>query len=180
MDTIKELRKALTFDFDLMLNNVMEKSSVKKILIELNQDEQLSEGVDAKDQRIRTISSEEFKTGGVYSFQSISERSKRGLQTDKVDLKFTGKFWKTFRVNRKGDDWEIIADWTIHGEDIRSHFKTKYDFLGLTPTNLDYFAFNTLLPELEKEFKRMYNYRLIDLLKNWGVIDEVNIINKLI
>ena len=67
INSIEQLKSALLFDFDTVLDRAMENPKVQAEIIELNQDEQLSEGIDAKDQRIRTISAKEQNDGNVYS-----------------------------------------------------------------------------------------------------------------
>lgn len=154
INTIQDLENALLFDFDDVLDRVMNKPSVRKEIIELNQSEQLSEGIDAKDQKIRTISASEQGLGNVYSTFTIRERKKSGLQTNNVDLRDSGQFWTTFKVVKVSEGWEVIADYNIHGEDIEENFDRKFDFLGLTNDNLEFFVFDTLLPELEREIRK--------------------------
>jgi hypothetical protein len=150
MESVKEIKKRLTFDIDQMLDKIMAMDSTQAEIISLNQEGQLSEGIDAKEQKIRTIASEEQGTEA-YARQTIAERSKRGLQIDKVDLNFEGNFWKTFQVKKVRDGWEIIADWKKGKDDIRDNFPLqKFDFLGLTDVNLAFLVNDTILPELEK------------------------------
>lgn len=160
MKTIKELEKALTFDFDLMLKRVMLMAHVQNEIIELNQQEQLNEGIDATGKKIKTIASIEQKKGNVYSIFTIAEKASKGQDFKNVTLDNTGSFRKTFRLISKGEDWQIVANFNIHGEDIEDNFEIgSFDFLGLTDDNLDFFAHNTLLPELDKEFQRIKKSR---------------------
>lgn len=154
MDTIKQFQQALTFDLELAIDRIMMNPRVRKEIIELNQKEQLSEGIDAKAQRIRTISATEQNDGNVYSHYTIFKRGADGLQTTNVDLKDSGAFWNTFKVVAVSEGWDVLADFNIHMDDIRDNFESKFDFLGLTPDNLDYFAFNIFFPELKKEIDK--------------------------
>ena len=152
MNSFADYKKLFDFSIPDMIDDIM--LSLNDEIIELNQVEQLSEGVDSLDQKIKTISSSEQGLGNVYSVMAINERSAKGLQTDKVDLNFTGSFWKTFKVVKLSNGWEIQANFNIHGEDIRENFNSSYDFTGLTDTNLDYLVNQLLFPELEKRIKK--------------------------
>lgn len=153
IDTIQDLEKALTFDIDSMIEEIMLMPKIQKEIIELNQLEQLAEGEDALGQKIKTISATEQGAGNVYGNRSIAERSSQGLQTDNVDLKITGTFWNTFKMIKVQNGWAVVPDYNVHGDDIRDNFESKFDFAGLTPDNLEFFVFNTLLPELNKKIK---------------------------
>jgi len=136
-----------------MINKIM--LDLSKEIIELNQVEQLAEGIDAQGQQIKTLVAEEQGLGNVYSSYTIIERKAVGLQTDKVDLKFSGVFWKTFKVKKIKDGFEVTANYNVHGEDIRENFNVNFDFLGLTDDNLEYFALNEVFPKLEKRIKTL-------------------------
>lgn len=148
MESFLEIKKRFDFSIPDMINDIM--MSLSKDIIELNQVEQLSEGIDAKGQRIKTISAGEQKAGNVYGFQSIQERQARGLQVNKVDLNFTGIFWKTFKLIKITGGWLIEMDFTVHGDDIRENFESKFDFSGLTNDNLEFLIHHFLFPRLNK------------------------------
>ena len=152
MESFTEIKKLFTFSIPDMINDIM--MSLSKDIIELNQVEQLSEGVDAKNVRIITKAGEFQRTGYPYAYQTINERRAKGLQVDKVDLNFTGSFWKTFKVIKVSGGWNIEADFNIHGEDIRSNFDSSYDFTGLTDDNFDYLVNQLVFPELEKRIRK--------------------------
>jgi len=151
MNSFSEYKKLFDFSIQDMINDIMLELSAE--IIELNQVEQLAEGIDAKEQRIKTISATEQGAGNVYGYQSINERTAKGLQVDKVDLNFTGAFWKTFKVVKIKNGWEVVADFGLHGDDIRDHFEAKFDFLGLTQDNIEYLVNQELFPRLEKRIK---------------------------
>ncbi len=149
--SFREVKKLFRFSIPAMINDIM--MGLNDVIIELNQVEQLSEGIDALDQRIKTISAEEQGAGEVYGAFAIQERQAEGLQTENVDLKFTGEFWKTFKIVKVAQGWEIQANFNIHGEDIRDNFDSSYDFTGLTPENLEFLVHQYVLPRLEKRIK---------------------------
>jgi len=144
-----------TFDLQLMFNSVMKELSNE--IIELNQIEQLAEGIDAKETRIITKVAEFQRNGTPYSNMAVIERKAKGLQVDNVDLNFTGTFWKTFKVVKVGNGWEIQANFNLHGEDIRRNFDSSYDFTGLTQNNLEVLVYDSIIPKLtiliRKHFK---------------------------
>ena len=136
MESFQEVINVLNgLNIDSMLSKIMD--GLSKSIIEINQDDQLNFGIDSKNQVIETLAS----TGSnVYAQFTINERIKAGKQIKNVDLNFTGAFWKTFKVKKVSEGWEVIADFSLHGEDIRTKFNTKFDFLGLTPENLQDFV----------------------------------------
>lgn len=136
-------------DIDKMLSKIMD--GLSDSLIEINQNDQLSFGIDTKGQVIETLASQ---GPNVYAEFTIKERKKRGKQTKNVDLNVTGKFWKTFKVKKVSEGWEVTANFNLYDTDIRSNFNTKFDFLGLTPENLEDFVLKEVLPKLEIEIKR--------------------------
>ena len=151
MDSFKEVIVLFDFSFEKLFNETMLELSTD--IIELNQVEQLQEGIDALGQKIISISAEKQGLGNVYSIYTIYERKAEGLQTDNVDLKVTGKFWGTFKVVRVGNGWQVQANYNSPGEDIRNNFDSKYDFTGLTDDNLEVFVYQYLLPLLTKKLR---------------------------
>ncbi len=151
MESFTEIKKLFDFSIPDMINDIM--LGLNDEIIELNQVEQLSEGIDALGQRIRTISAAEENEGNVYSNFTIFKRGAEGLQTDNVDLKDTGAFWKSFKVVQVKNGWEIQADFNIHGDDIQENFDSKFDFTGLTDDNIEFLVNQYVFPELEKRIK---------------------------
>ncbi len=151
MESFAKIKKLFDFSISDMINDIM--LGLNDEIIELNQVEQLSEGIDALGQRIRTISAAEENEGNVYSNFTIFKRGAEGLQTDNVDLKNTGAFWKSFKVVQVKNGWEIQADFNIHGEDIMFNFDSKFDFTGLTDDNIEFLVNQYVFPRLEKRIK---------------------------
>jgi hypothetical protein len=149
MESFKEIVDLFNFTIEDLLDEVM--LELHQDIIELNQIEQLQEGIDALDQKIISISAKEQKLGNVYSVYTIQERKALGLQTDKVDLRVTGRFWNTFKVVKVSKGWQIQANYTVNGDDIRVNFDSKYDFTGLTDSNLEVLVYQYIMPLLEKK-----------------------------
>lgn len=138
-----------SLDIDKMLSKIMD--GLSDSIIEINQEDQLSFGIDAKGQIIETLKSQ---GSNVYAQFTIKERKKRGKKIKNVDLNFTGKFWQTFKVKKVSEGWEVTANFNLYDTDIRSNFNTKFDFLGLIPENLEDFVLKEVLPLLEIEIKK--------------------------
>ena len=155
MESIREVIKLFeSFNLKKIFDDIMKELSNE--IIKLNQVEQLAEGIDALDQRIKTISAEEQRQGNVYSVFTIQERKAKGLQTDNVDLKVDGTFWKTFKVVKVSGGWQVQANFNVHGEDINDNFDSKYDFTGLTDNNLEVLVFNSIMPRLEIRIRQHF------------------------
>jgi hypothetical protein len=140
MDSFLDYKKIFEIDIPSVLEEVLNYQDVKDQIIYLNQDKQLSEGLDAKGQSIYTISSEEQGSTYPYSKYTVQLRSDKGLQVDAVDLKDTGAFWNTFDVKVTKETTEVLADFNKGGDDIRNNFDKKFDFLGLYDENLEIFG----------------------------------------
>jgi len=128
--------------FDININNIVKQTMSDKELqaqmIRLNQ-EQLDKGLDSLGQRIESLSAIQQNSGYPYSMLTVKLRGEQGLQVDNVDLKDTGAFWDSMDVNVSDTETEIIADWNIHGEDIRENFSRNFEFLGLQDKKLNEF-----------------------------------------
>jgi hypothetical protein len=151
-NSFEEVKRIFDIDFKALVNESM--FEIQKDIIELNQIEQLSEGVDALGQTIKTIKAEEQGGGNVYSTYTIAQRKAKGLQTDNVDLKFKGAFWKTFKLVKVSDGWEIQVDYSKGSDDIRDNFDSKYDFTGLTQNNMKVMVHTYLLPVLNRRLRQ--------------------------
>lgn len=137
MNKFSDYIKFLKLDYKKILYDVLNYTDVKDYIIYLNQEKQLSEGIDSLGQKIVTISAQEQGDGNVYSKTTIVYRQEKGLQVDKVDLKFNGDFWNTFDVDVTIAETEVIADTSKGGGDIKDNFESNFDFLGLTNRNLN-------------------------------------------
>lgn len=158
MEKFSDYKKYFEIDIPEIIVEILNEKEVKQDIIDYNQKEQLSEGIDSLGQRIETISSNEFPTGYPYGRQSVEERGKAGLQVENVDLNFSGAFWSTFDVKVTKEETEVLADWTMYGQDIRWNFDSRYDFLGLTDNSLENFVWLSVYGKLEK--------RLLDWFAN--------------
>lgn len=156
MDKFSDYKKIFQIDFNKLVNQTLQIKEVQKDIIKYNQDEQLQEGIDARGQVIETIASQEQNSGYPYSRYTVKLRGESGLQVDKVDLKDTGEFYNSFDVEVRKDEFEVLADFSKGGSDIRDNFSSDYDFLGLTKNSLENFTWLSFFPYFEKNLKELF------------------------
>jgi hypothetical protein len=149
-----DYKKYLEIDYNKMVQEVISIPEVKKTIIDLNQKEQLQEGIDAKGQIIETISSKEQNSGYPYARMTVGIRGGAGLQVNKVDMKFTGSFYNTFEVEVRQNEFEVLADIQKGSRSIMDNFESKYDFFGLTKNSLENLAEWLLLTHIKNYIKR--------------------------
>lgn len=141
MNSFDEMIALFDFDIIKLLDEVFKQSDVQKTMIEFNQD-QLQEGKDALGQTIVTIG------GSPYRPYTVIIRKRKNLPTNLVDLKFTGEFYKTFKVVINKDSYEITADFEKENGNILDNFSSKYDFLGLDAESITELAYEVIYPRL--------------------------------
>ena len=148
VESFSDYKKVFDVDISELIYQILLMPDVQKDIIEFNQS-QLTDGVDSNEEKIITISAEEQGLGNVYSVFTIAERKAEGLQTNNVDLNFTGEFWSTFTVKVTKTTFEVIANFSSPGEDIRDNFDDNFDFLGLTDNSLESFTWLTVFEKLK-------------------------------
>lgn len=157
MDKFTDYKKYFELDIQSMITDILNTNESKRMLINYNQESQLSKGIDAKGQRIETIASQEQNSGFPYSRYTVKLRGESGLQVQNVDLKDSGEFWKSFDVKVTNENTEIIADLNKPDGNIMDNFESRFDFLGLTDENLEgftwHYLFDILAEKLESQFK---------------------------
>jgi hypothetical protein len=102
---------------------VFDTPRVKNMIIEMNTIEQLyNKGIDSTGTLLSDI-------GGGYSFVTKEYKSERGVPYDRVTLKDTGDFYKSWRVYITGNLIRIQAN-TMKDEDLQDRWGDN--ILGLT------------------------------------------------
>jgi hypothetical protein len=98
MDTVEDLIQQLK-DLPETVQRGVDKAVIddQYEIAEINR-EQLLSGIDAEGNPL-----------GEYRESTKAARRRRGLQTDYIDLKFTGKFQRSFEIDKKGDDYSLTA-----------------------------------------------------------------------
>lgn len=119
-----------------MLNIVGRNNKVRNLIIELNTQDQLyNKGIDSNNDSL-----------GNYAPFTIREKQRKGQPSDRVTLKDTGAFYKSFDVKVNGNgDIDIVADTIKYGFDGAWDLQEIYgvDIIGLNQTSL-----NELISEL--------------------------------
>lgn len=118
---IKKLKRLPGFIKDVVDNSIQ---SNKDEILDLNKSQMLVAGVDS-----------EGRSLGDYSPKSIEERKKRGLQTEHIDLRFTGKFQDGMKLKKvKKGEYEITStDPKWNGNTLDRSLSEQWpDALGLT------------------------------------------------
>lgn len=92
-------------------------------ILDLNKAQMLVAGVDANSQQL-----------GDYAPMSIEIRQEKGLQTDHIDLRFTGEFQNSMVLKKEGNTYEIDAtDSKWDGNALARSLRAQWpDALGLT------------------------------------------------
>jgi len=129
--------------FDEIENNIYNviKDTIKRfdfVLIDFNTNKQLNrKGVDSKSKPLLPK----------YADSYVRIRVKKGLQTDHVDLNFTGAFQKSITITVENDQFIIESD--VHYD---KYLVKKYgkNILGIEQQYLNEFAENYLYPQLKK------------------------------
>ena len=115
--------------------------AIKNLIIEYNTDNQLYEqGIDADGESL-----------GEYSLKTIAIKISKGQPTDRVPLKDTGDFYKSFRVVAGKDSFEITANTVKDDSDLIETYGES--IIGLTDESKAELIFN-LLPLLIHEAKK--------------------------
>lgn len=141
---LKSIKSKLNAKY-FTLNIIGKNNSVRNFIIELNTIDQLyDEGIDSKSISL-----------GNYAPFTIREKISKGQPTDRVTLKDTGDFYKSFDVKVLGNgDVEIVADTIKYGFDGAMDLTDIYgdDILGLSADSLDKLVVRLII-ELQKFMK---------------------------
>lgn len=120
--------------------HVFSKSDVQNFIIFLNTNIQLFRGFDANAQLLDDI-------GGPYTAYTIRQKQKKGDPYDRVTLKDTGDFYRSFKVEVFEDEFLIDAYYLKGGEDLRGRWGD--DLAGLTELSKEKLN-NYVLPQIHK------------------------------
>ena len=130
----------------LELNNsglffrVFSQKETEMFIVYLNTEFQLYDGVNAKGIPLDDI-------GGSYAESTIKRKARKGQPSDRVTLKDTGAFYKTFSVDVFDDEFYIEASTIKDGHNLVDRWGD--DLIGLTePARLELIEF--ILPEIQK------------------------------
>lgn len=120
----QKLGKLIPFLEFQLFKIVFDVPNVKQMIIEMNTQEQLfQKGVDSKGVPLMDI-------GGDYSFVTKDIKDFLGQPIDRITLKDTGDFYRSWTVRILADTIFIEADTIKDGDDLRQRWGN--DILGLT------------------------------------------------
>lgn len=120
--------------FDFAIN-----SETKDLIIELNQSQLYDLGEDSEGKKLWS-----YRPGQPYSPYTIKLKQMKGQPTDRLTLKDTGDFYKSFSVEVKGTD--IILDANGNKADTNLFDEYGINILGLNEKN-----FETFIKKLQEE-----------------------------
>lgn len=154
MESFKELKKIFVEpDVFGMLDIIFKKHSVQNEMIGFNQEQLYNLGIDTNEKQIKTLAS---FGNSVYSLYTIKIKKSKGQPINKVTLKDTEDFYKTFKVKILSNGYEITANFQKSNGNIKDNFASDYDFLGLTETSLYELVYEFIYPELSKLIRKQY------------------------
>lgn len=121
-----DVKKALDFSVD---------SNIRELIINLNQEQLYNLGEDS-----------EGKSLGTYAPSTVMIKQAQGVPTDRITLRDTGDFYKSFTVNYLNNEIVLDAD----GQKDDTNLFTEYgeDILGLNELNMTIF-----IDEVTKKIK---------------------------
>lgn len=126
-------------DVDKIIDSILNTVAFKEFIIDLNTEDQLfKDGINSLGVTLESI-------GGSYSPFTVVIKQGKGQPTDRVTLKDSGDFYKTFRVDITTD--AIIIDANPIKDDTNLFSEWGEDILGLTDENLQ-LLINKLRDEL--------------------------------
>lgn len=113
---------------DIMFNILKQEDDVIELIIELNTEEQLFQGVDGKGRELADI-------GGTYAPITVAIKRTENQPFDRVTLKDTGDFYKSFYVVPLKDGFEIVADTIKDGQNLEDRWGNE--IIGLNELSIE-------------------------------------------
>jgi hypothetical protein len=135
---------------DLVENSIDQTSDT---IVELNQ-QQMAEGVASDGETIHWLKDSHYP----YTKPYAAEKARLGLQTEVVDLKLTGSFYKAERVKLEGDNLDF------YNEDSKAEFLEKNygkQIHGLTDENKKTYSHGVFCEALKTGIEAATGYKFI-------------------
>jgi len=129
---------------DKLAYKITNNTETKKLIIRLNTDEQLFQGIDSTGRDLDSI-------GGSYSPRTIEIKKEKGQPYDRVTLKDTGEFYESFKVNPYKGGFSISADAIKDQDDLTKEWGDE--IIGLTDASRNELV-NHYRNEIIREIKR--------------------------
>ena len=123
------LKRAMIADInEIMFDILNQEEDVIDLIIYLNTEEQLFQGVDAEGRELAEI-------GGAYAPITVAIKRTEGQPFDRVTLRDTGEFYKSFDVRPLRDGFEIVADTVKENQDLTERWGK--DIIGLNELSIE-------------------------------------------
>lgn len=107
-----------------MLHDILRDKEFQEYVLDLNRQGQLfDEGINSEDESIKLI-------GGDYSAKTKRIKQAKGQPTNRVTLKDTGGFYRSFAIRNTADGFEIVANTIKEDGDLAERWGKE--ILGLT------------------------------------------------
>lgn len=140
-------RIILALDLDSTVYKITSKQKAKRLIIELNTNEQLFKGIDSTGRTLESI-------GGGYAPLTIEIKKSKGQPYDRVTLKDTGEFYESFDVRPFKGGFRIEADAIKEDDDLTMEWGE--DIIGLTEESKERLVIhyrNAIIQELKKKIR---------------------------
>lgn len=122
------------------MKHLFSQTSFRKLIIDLNTQEQLFEqGIDSKGRSL-----------GEYSTYTRGLKQNKGQRVDHITLKDTGEFYRSFSLKLEGASFRIVAD--AQKEDTNLFKEYGIDILGLTEDSMSVVT-TAAIPIIQKYIK---------------------------
>ena len=141
---IRLLNMITSLSVDKLAYKITNNTETKELIIRLNTDEQLFQGIDSTGRDLDSI-------GGSYSPLTIEIKKEKGQPYDRVTLKDTGEFYESFKVNPYKGGFSISADAIKDQDDLTKEWGD--DIIGLTDASRNELV-NHYRNEIIREIKR--------------------------
>lgn len=147
---IRDLVNLITqLSVDELAYKITLQTETKKLIIDLNTQEQLFEGINSEGQDLESI-------GGEYRPYTIEIKRQQGLPTDRVTLFQSGSFYDSFEIDVFKGGFNIVADTDKEDGDLQ--FRWGSEILGLTEDSkkdlVNYYR-NEILREIKKRISKV-------------------------
>ena len=127
LERLKRLaNNIINLDLDRIVNIILSDRDVQDFIINLNTEGQLFKGIDSLGVSLDSI-------GGDYAASTKARKGRKGQPTDRVTLKDSGDFYKTFDIDVFAKGFTIEADTIKSGQDLEGRWGDK--LVGLTKEN---------------------------------------------
>jgi hypothetical protein len=147
--------KLKSFDVSAIIADILKDKRIGFIIISTIQDRLENEGRDANNQTLRTDIGQSSKGTGIYARNTVTFKRAKGQPIDRVTLKDTGEFYRSFRSQFRGNELGLTANFRNIYENFQDSFANEKEFtqaiLDLTDDELQRIFDNYIYPQIEEK-----------------------------